>query len=99
MRVAAASLMATTAALNHPAGVAMDSSGNLYIADRDNNRIRRVSPGGTISTVAGTGTIGNTGDGGLAAEAQLNAPSSVSVDAAGNLYVADTGNQRVRKVT
>jgi uncharacterized protein (TIGR03437 family) len=90
---------ATAARLNHPAGVAMDSSGNLYIADRDNNRIRRVSPGGTISTVAGTGTIGNTGDGGLAAEAQLNAPSSVSVDAAGNLYVADTGNQRVRKVT
>ena len=90
---------ATAARLNHPAGVAMDSSGNLYIADRDNNRIRRVSPGGTISTVAGTGASGNAGDGGLATQAQLNAPSSVSVDAAGNLYIADTGNQRVRKVT
>jgi uncharacterized protein (TIGR03437 family) len=90
---------ATQARLNHPSGVAMDSSGNLYIADRDNNRMRRVSPDGTITTVAGTGVSGNLGDGGLASQAQLNAPSSVSVDAAGSLYIADTGNQRIRKVT
>lgn len=90
---------ATQARLNHPSGVATDSSGNLYIADRDNNRIRRVSTDGTITTVAGTGASGNAGDGGLATDAQLNAPSSVSVDAAGNLYIADTGNQRIRKVT
>jgi uncharacterized protein (TIGR03437 family) len=90
---------AASARLNHPAGVAMDSSGNLYIADRDNNRIRRVSADGTITTVVGTGASGNSGDGGFANQAQLNAPSSVSVDTAGNLYIADTGNQRVRKVT
>ncbi len=90
---------ANAARLNHPSGAAMDSSGNLYIADRDNNRIRRVSQNGTIVTVAGTGASGNSGDGGPATQAQLNMPSSVSVDAAGNLYIADTGNQRVRKVT
>jgi trimeric autotransporter adhesin len=90
---------ANQARLNHPAGVAVDSSGNLYIADRDNNRIRRVSTDGTIVTVAGTGVSGNLGDGAAASQAQLNAPSSVSVDSAGNLYIADTGNQRVRKVT
>jgi trimeric autotransporter adhesin len=90
---------ANQARLNHPSGVAMDSSGNLYIADRDNNRIRQVSTGGAIVTVAGTGVSGNTGDGAAAIQAQLNSPSSVSVDSAGNLYIADTGNQRVRKVT
>ncbi len=90
---------ATAALLNHPSGVAADSSGNIYIADRDNQRIRRVGPDGIITTVAGTGVAGNNGDGGLAVMAQLNSPTSVSVDAAGNLYVADTGNQRVRRIT
>ncbi len=90
---------ANQARLSHPSGVAVDSSGNLYIADRDNNRIRRVSKDGTIATVAGTGASGNSGDGAAALQAQLNGPSSVSVDTAGNLYIADTGNQRVRKVT
>ncbi len=90
---------ATLALLNHPSGVATDSSGNMYIADRDNHRIRRITADGTIATVAGTSTAGSGGDGGLAVLAQLDAPTSVSVDAAGNLYIADTGNQRVRKIT
>jgi uncharacterized protein (TIGR03437 family) len=90
---------ATQARLNHPSGVSMDAAGNVYVADRDNNRIRRVGTDGAISTVAGTGTAGNSGDGGLAVEAQLSGPESVTVDGAGNLYIADTGNQRVRKVT
>jgi uncharacterized protein (TIGR03437 family) len=89
----------TLARLNHPSGVAADSRGNFYIADRDNNRIRQVATDGTITTVAGTGVAGNSGDGGLATQAQLNAPSAISVDPYGNLYVADTGNQRVREVT
>lgn len=77
----------------------MDAAGNLYIADRDNNRVRRISPDGKISTVAGTGVAGNTGDGGLATLAQLSSPSSVALDSAGNLYIADTGNSRIRLVT
>jgi trimeric autotransporter adhesin len=90
---------AVQARLNHPAGVSMDAAGNVYIADRDNNRIRRIDPEGIITTVAGTGTAGNLGDGGLAISAQLSGPESVTVDSSGNLYIADTGNQRVRKVT
>ena len=90
---------AVQARLNHPAGVSIDVGGNLYIADHDNNRIRRVGPDGNIVTVAGTGVAGNSGDGGFAVQAELNGPSSVTVDGAGNLYIADTGNQRIRKVT
>ena len=90
---------ATNARLNHPSGAAVDSSGNVYIADRDNNRIRSVHPDGTIVTVAGNGFAGNSGDGGLALQAELNSPSSVTLDSAGNLYIADTGNARIRKIT
>jgi len=90
---------ARAARLNHPTGVAADPLGNVYIADRDNHRIRRVTPDGVITTVAGTGARGNTGDGGPAVLAQLNGPSSVSLDQAGNLYIADTGNHRVREFT
>lgn len=90
---------ATEARLSHPSGVAVDSSGNVYIADRDNNRIRSVHPDGTIVTVAGNGFAGNPGDGGPAIQAELNSPSSVTVDSSGNLYIADTGNARIRKVT
>ena len=89
---------AKLALLNHPAGCAMDAAGNLYIADRDNNRIRRVSPAGIITTVAGTGTSGDTGDGLPATSATLNAPSAVSVDATGVVYITDTGNHRIRKI-
>ncbi len=90
---------ATSAQLNYPQGMAVDSAGNLYIADAGNHRIRKVDIGsGTISTVAGTGTPGPAGDGGPAAAAQLRDPSGVFVDGAGNLYIADSGNHRVRKV-
>lgn len=89
---------ATSAELNFPAGIALDSSGNLYIADRANHCIRRVDSTGQISTVAGDGTQGFSGDGGPATSAELNLPSSVAVDSTGNLYIADFGNQAVRRV-
>jgi uncharacterized protein (TIGR03437 family) len=88
---------ATSAQLNYPGGVAVDSAGNLYIADNGNNRIRKVS-NGVIGTVAGNGTIGFSGDNGLATSAQLYGPNGVAVDSAGNLYIADNGNNRIRKV-
>ena len=87
---------ATEAALNWPEGVAVDRRGNLYIADTYNHRIRRVDASGTITTIAGTGVEGFSGDGGLAVEAQLNQPTGVAVDSAGNVYVADRGNHRIR---
>ncbi len=90
---------ATSARLNRPGGVALDSIGNLYIADKANNRIRRVGLDGTITTFAGTGAQGNSGDGGSAILAALNSPTSVTFDSYGNLYIADTGNARLRMVT
>ncbi|HHN73238.1 MAG TPA: hypothetical protein ENK13_04025, partial [Thermopetrobacter sp.] len=90
---------ATEARLSFPADVAIDRAGNLYIADQKNHRIRRVLPDGTIETVAGNGTVGSGGDGGPAAEAQLTNPEGVAVDAAGNVYIADTVNHKIRKVT
>jgi len=90
---------ATAALLNFPTAVALDSAGNLYIADLNNNRIRMVSPGGTITTVAGNGSSGYVGDGAAAVNARLFTPQGVAVDAAGNLYIADTGNWAVRLVT
>ncbi|XID94937.1 S-layer homology domain-containing protein [Paenibacillaceae bacterium WGS1546] len=89
---------ATSAQLNHPFGVAIDSSGNLYIADYQNNRIRKVDASGTISTVAGTGIPGYSGDGGQATSATLSNPMGVAVDDSGNLYISDTANGRIRKV-
>jgi sugar lactone lactonase YvrE len=89
---------AGTVDLYYPSGVAVDGAGNLCIADRSNQRVRMVSPAGLVTTVAGTGTAGYNGDGGPAGSAQLNAPSGVAVDGAGNLYIADRSNQRVRMV-
>lgn len=88
---------ATSAQLNGPQGVAVDSSGNVYIADTLNSVIREVTPNGVIQTIAGTGIAGYSGDGGLAIAAQLGSPTSVGVDVAGNLYVTDSGT-RVRKI-
>jgi sugar lactone lactonase YvrE len=90
---------ATSAQLFHPAGIAVDKTGNLFIADCYNNRIRKITPGGVISTVAGTGDAGYSGDGGVATSAKLNGPTGVATDTAGNLFIADYNNYRVRKVT
>ncbi len=89
---------ATEANLNLPAGVAPDGAGNLYIADTHYKRIRKVDTAGIITTIAGTGEFGYGGDGGPATEARLNFPGGVAVDGAGNLYIADTNNHRIRKV-
>lgn len=91
---------ATLARISNPRGIAVDGAGNLYIADQYNHRIRKVvKASGLIFTVAGSGTYGFGGDGGAATAAQLNYPTGVAVDAAGNLYIADQYNNRVRKVT
>jgi len=90
---------ATSAKLDSPYGIAFDSSGNLYIADSNNNRVRKVTTGGTISTVAGTGVAGFSGDGGAATAAKLDIPASVAFDASGNMYIAEQNNDIVRKVT
>jgi trimeric autotransporter adhesin len=90
---------ATFAELKRPLGVAIDISGNLFIADSDNHRIRKVTPGGVISTIAGNGTPGFSGDGGSPTSAQLHHPTSLAIDSAGSVYVADYVNQVIRKIT
>ena len=89
---------ATNATMDFPLGLARDAAGNLYFADGNNNRIRKISTGGIISTFVGNGSARYAGDGGLAAIASINIPSDVAIDGAGNMYVADSGNNRVRKV-
>jgi len=90
---------AVNAQLFHPSGIAIDSKGNVYIADSFNNVIRVVLPSGTIATVAGTGASGYSGDGGVATGAQLNFPTGLAIDASGNLVVADTNNSVIRQLT
>ncbi|MCP9944063.1 RICIN domain-containing protein [Streptomyces somaliensis] len=90
---------AASAQLNRPYGIAVDGSGTLYLSDFYNHRIRKVTTDGKISTVAGTGTPGFSGDGGPATSAQLSYPREVAVDSAGTVYVADANNHRIRKVT
>ena len=89
---------AASASLSAPGALAVDRAGNLFIADTSNYRIRKVTPGGTITTVAGNGQAGFSGDGGPAAEASFDQPSAAAVDSNGNLFIADTENQRIRKV-
>ena len=89
---------ATEAQLNHPDGLAVDGSGILYVAELFGHRIRRIDPEGVITTIAGTGKRGYGGDGGPATEAQLNLPATLAVDGSGNLYVAETGNRRIRRI-
>jgi trimeric autotransporter adhesin len=90
---------AISATLNSPIGLAVDGAGNLYITDESNNRIREVAAGtGVITTVAGNGTQGFSGDGGMATSAELNGPAGIAVDAAGDLYIAEDQNNRIREV-
>ena len=89
---------AVNAGLKHPFGVAVDTSGNLFIADTGNNVIRKVAANGVISTVAGDGLAGYSGDNGPATNASLFNPSGVAADASGNLFIADTDNSVIRKV-
>ena len=89
---------ATSAEVYLPTGVAVDASGNIYIADYGNNRIRKVTIAGVISTIAGNGTAGYTGDGAAATSAELNRPAGVVVDASGNIFIADSSNNRIRVI-
>lgn len=90
---------ATAARLNYPLGVAVDASGNIYIADYANNRVRKISTSGTMSTIAGIGLpYGYTGDGGPATIAKLYYPKAIAVDAGGNVYICDWNNNAVRKI-
>lgn len=90
---------ATSAEMLNPSGVAVDSSGNIYIADTSNHVIRMVNSGGTISTFAGTNVGGYSGDGGAANLAQLDLPTGVAVDKSGNVFIADSGNNVIREVS
>jgi trimeric autotransporter adhesin len=89
---------ATNAELFGPVGIAVDASGNLFISDDYNNRIRKVNTFGTITTIAGTGTAGYTGDNGPATSAQLNGPHGIALDDSNNICIADYGNNSVRKI-
>ena len=95
---------ATAANLSNPRGVAVDGAGNVYIGDQGDNKIRKVTPGGAISTIAGNGTAcpdatTSCGDGPTATAANLRSPTGVALDGAGNVYIADSGDAKIRKVT
>ncbi len=90
--------LAINAQLNLPSSLAIDSIGNVYIADYNNNNVRKVSTSGIITTVAGSGIAGYSGDGGLASLAKLNKPSGLAIDSMGNLFIADWNNNCIRKV-
>jgi len=87
----------TTASFKSPTGIAVDASGNVYIADTYNHKIRKITAAGLVSTLAGSGAQGS--DDGASAVASFNTPKSIAVDASGNLYVADSGNHKIRKIT
>lgn len=90
--------LATAARISNPCGVVVDAVGNLFFTEIYDHRVRRISPSGIISTIAGTGIAGFSGDNGAAALAQLKMPIGISLDAVGNLYIADANNNRIRKI-
>ena len=87
----------SAARFNHPAGICLDNAGNLLVADQDNHRIRKVTPAGVVTTVAGSGTAGTANGTGTAA--QFNQPYSLTVDGSGNVYISDRSNHKIRKMT
>ena len=95
----ASGVEATSIPLAQPGGIAFDAAGNLYIADTDDQIVQEVNLAGIITTIAGTGEQGFSGDGGAATSADLDSPGGVAVDGSGNIYIADTHNQRIREVT
>src|SRR4029077_5454964 len=90
---------AVGAGMDHPFGLGVDASDNVFVTDLSGNRVRKISPSGIITTVAGDGSAGFSGDGGPATSAQMRAPAAVAADGAGNLFIADYNNGRVRKVS
>src|SRR5689334_20675038 len=92
------SIPATAARLSNPAGVAVDAGVSVYVAYTWNNRIRKIDASGTINTIAGTGFAGVLGDGGAATLAQVNEPEGIAVGSSGNVYIADYGNSKIRKI-
>jgi sugar lactone lactonase YvrE len=90
---------ANAAQLNLPTALALDTTGNLYLADTGNHRIRKISTAGIITTIAGTGTQGFSGDNALATTAAIDSPTGLALDSTNNLYLADTHNHRIRKIT
>jgi len=93
------SVTVLSSSVSNPQGMVMDGAGNIYTADTASNRVLITTPSGVTSTFAGTGSSGNSGDGGLATAATLNGPKAVTVDTSGSVYIADTGNNTIRKVT
>ena len=89
----------TAARFNNPSGIAIDASGNLYVADRDNHNIRRITPAGVVTTLAGSTTAQNGTTNATGTAARFNGPTGVAVDASGNVFVADASNHRIRRVT
>ncbi len=90
---------ATACELNHPIGIAVDASGSIYIGDRDNHRIRKISTSGIVTTIAGTGSAGFSGENGPATDAKIYAPYGLCIDISGNIYFTDNGNSRIRKIS
>ncbi len=98
-RISGDGVLRRFATLNGNGGMATDAAGNLYVVEASQHRVRRIAPDGTVSTFAGTGVAGFTGDGGPAARAQLSSPRSVAVAPNGDVYIADTSNNRIRRVS
>jgi DNA-binding beta-propeller fold protein YncE len=90
--------LAVQASLNMPYGIALDGSGSLYVADSENHRVRKISAEGIITTIAGSGVIGDSGDGGLAIKAQLNSPQELFITSQNEILVVDEHNHKIRKI-